>query len=173
MGTCSGYRREQCRAGWIAAICFEKPQRRRVVNLDGLMRQPKAQRRRCEWRYTIAAHGQRGYDGRVAAPDGALHRVSSFRPCRQVTTITAGEVSNSARASRMAESTADFRFLRADTPVAAPLRRTFHSCPASFHCTRYSTSAILREPDLRTPAMRSCVVLFIATSTSCRWRGLS
>jgi len=49
---------------------------------------------------------------------GVLHRVSSFRPCRQVTTIMAREVSSSALASRMAESTADFRFLRAYTAVA-------------------------------------------------------
>src|SRR5258706_6335775 len=116
-------------------------------------------------------------DGLMAAGNqarghyGVFHRVSSFRPCRQVTTIMACEVSSSALASRMAESTADFRFLRADTPVAAPLRKTLHSWPASFHSTRYSTSAILREPDLRPPPMRSCVVFPIATSTSHYWRG--
>src|SRR6478609_6701677 len=78
-----------------------------------------------------------------------FHKVSSFRPCRQVTMTVALEASTSALASRIAEATADVFFFRAEMSVAAPLRNTSHACAGSFQVTRYSTAAIFRESRLR------------------------
>jgi predicted PP-loop superfamily ATPase len=54
------------------------------------------------------------------------------------------EVLNSAFASRIADATAEVRFLRATTSVAAPFRNTAQVCAASSHWMRYSIQDVLR-----------------------------
>src|SRR5690348_12542247 len=75
----------------------------------------------------------------------ALQRVSSLRPSKQVTTTVPFEALNSAFASRIADATAETRFLRATTFVATPFRNTSQDWAASSHWTRYSIVAILSE----------------------------
>jgi hypothetical protein len=55
------------------------------------------------------------------------------------------EILNSAFASRIPDATAEVRFLRATTSVAAPFRNTAQVCAASSHWMRYSTLDVLRE----------------------------
>ena len=74
-----------------------------------------------------------------------LQRVSSLRPSRQVTTTVPLEVLNSAFASRIADATAEVRFLRATTSVATPFRNTSQVCAVSSHWMRYSILAIFSE----------------------------
>jgi hypothetical protein len=62
-----------------------------------------------------------------------------------VTTTVPVEALNSAFASRIADATADARFLRATTSVATPFRNTSQVCAVSSHWMRYSTLAILSE----------------------------
>ena len=71
--------------------------------------------------------------------------VSSWCRSKQVTTTVPLEVLNSALASRIADATAEERFLRATTSVATPFRNTSHCFALSSHWIRYSTLAILSE----------------------------
>ena len=72
-------------------------------------------------------------------------RVSSLRPSKQVTTTVPLAFLNSAFASRIADATAEERFLRATTSVATPFRNTSQVCAVSSHWMRYSMLAILSE----------------------------
>jgi len=98
----------------------------------------------------------------LTAAYGSLHKASSFRPVRQVTTIVAPDISNSALASRIAESTADFLFLRPEISVVTPLRRASQPCFSSLNSTRYSTAAIFRAARFRTPVISLLLVFSIA-----------
>ena len=74
-----------------------------------------------------------------------LQRVSSLRPSKHVTTTVPLAFLNSAFASRIADATAEERFLRATTSVATPFRNTSQVCAVSSHWMRYSMLAILSE----------------------------